>query len=137
MWSPPRRGGVATEERRADARSPPRRGGVSAEERRACGGGMSGRAAASGTKMRVEDGEGGRRRGRAHRRREIAPHACRGGATHRRGVARRVGEERRGASEKRGASGKGAVRRGGGEDGRVKEERRDLGETVKCSGRLI
>jgi hypothetical protein len=60
------------------------------------------RAAASGTEMR---GEGGRRSGRAHRRRETALHVCQGGA------ARRD-----------------ATRRGGGEDGRVKEEGRDLGE---------
>jgi hypothetical protein len=73
---------------------------VAAEERRAGGGGESGRvvasrrAAASGTEMRVKDGEGGRRRGRPRRR-----CVC-------------VREERRGASEKRGASGTGAARRG-------------------------
>jgi hypothetical protein len=58
--------------------------------------------------MRVD--EGGRRRGRAHRRRETALHACRGGA------ARHVEKERRGASEKMGVSRTGAARRGGDDD---------------------
>jgi hypothetical protein len=40
---------------------------------------------------------------------------------------RRVVEERRDASERSGASGMGEARRGGGEDGRVEEERHDLG----------
>jgi hypothetical protein len=83
-WSPPRRGGPVGA---ASRRGPPRRG----------------RRWALGTEMSVGEGEGGRRRGRARLRREMALRACRGGA------ARRVGEERCGASEKRGASGKNAA----------------------------
>jgi hypothetical protein len=122
--------------RRAGARSPPRRGGPVRDRhrgeegrrgRRAWRAAASRRAAASGTEMRVGDGEGGRRRGRARWRRETALRACRGGAACRGKVARRVGEEWRGASEKRGASGTGMAMRGGGEDGRVEEEQRDLG----------
>jgi hypothetical protein len=44
------------------------------------------------------------------------------------GEERRVREELHLVSEKRGASGTGTVRRGGGEDGSIEEERRDLGE---------
>jgi hypothetical protein len=66
---------------------------VAAKERRDGGGGMSVRAAASGTEMR---GEGGRRRGRGRRRRETALRAYRGGATRRGGAARRIGAARRG-----------------------------------------
>jgi hypothetical protein len=93
---------------------PPRRGGVAVEERRAGWGGESWRADVGAA-------------GLAGVGRQRCAHV---------GKERRVGEERRGASEKRGASGTGAARRGGGEDGRVKEERRDLGETVKCLGGL-
>jgi hypothetical protein len=45
--------------------------------------------------MRVGDGEGGRQRGRARRRRETALRVCRGGAARQRGAAPRVGEEGR------------------------------------------
>jgi hypothetical protein len=79
-----------------------------------------------GTEMHIGDGEVGRRRGRARRRQETALRACRGGEARRGGAARRVGEEQRGTSEKRGASGTGTARRGGGEDGCVEEEQRDL-----------
>jgi hypothetical protein len=107
--------------RRAGARSPPRRGGVTVEERRTGGGGVSGRAAASqraaasGTEMRVGDGEGRRRWDRARRRRETALCACQGGATRRKGVEWRIRKER-------------LVGDGCGENGRVEEERHDLGE---------
>jgi hypothetical protein len=61
--------------------------GVAAEDGSGSGGAESGRAAASGTEMRV--GEGRRRHGRACWRWETTLRSCRGGA------ARRVGEEGR------------------------------------------
>jgi hypothetical protein len=102
------------------------------------GGGESGRAAASGTEMRID--EGGRWCGRARRRWETALHACQGGVTHREGAVRCVGEEWHGASEKRGSSGTGAARRDGDNDDDGEESWRRgeaiWGKTAKCrSGR--
>jgi hypothetical protein len=112
------------------------RGGDSADARGGGGsgaseGGKSGRRCVSGrggASGRCAPVRGGRRRDRAHRRRETAMHACRGGASRRGGAAGR-----------RGASRQGGARRGEVVATMSEEERREVeiwGETAKCrSGR--